>query len=302
MKLVYVAITSLLAGCASVGVQRLQPNLTSPTGAPGLIYYMPAPYLIVAELPPTAATTSTSRNLAAMQNPPEGAALPAPAPPPGAPPKVAHGPGFKPPGGGAGAGGGGAGGAGAGGGKDGSASQDQSSANGASSPAPSSDTSFQGTTPQYIIKLVYLPDLSRPMAMTAKVGLGSAEMKPALQDGWMLASLDVTADSKTADTLTALGSLITGGAGGGTAKAATTAAKAAPGGGPAEGETKTPKSLSGLFVPGSHILKPGLYRFEYDTTTGILQGLKEITAFSGCGALSPAEFAALIKSGSTDCP
>lgn len=121
----------------------------------------------------------------------------------------------------------------------------------------------------------------------------------------MLTSLDATADSKTAETLTALGSWVSALTGGGAAKAATTATKAAPGGAPtAEAETKIPKSLSGLFVAGSSILRPGLYRFDYDAS-GALTGLRQVAEFTGCGVLSPPEaavLAGLLKAGSTDCP
>lgn len=299
----------LLTGCASVTVQRLSPDLKSAAGEPGLIYYLPAPYLIVAELPPTAVPTTQApavnpqnprleQGLAPPQ-PPQGAAAPEkPATPnnngkgKALPHPVAPvaGPQFAAPGAAA---------------PKGTSPDDPSSANGSTPPpAATTDTNFQATTPQYIVKLVYLPDMSRPMAMSARVGIGSTEMKPVLQDGWMLTSLDATADSKTAETLTALASVIPALMGGGAAKAATTATKAAPGGGPpSAGETKIPKDLSGLFVPGSHILKPGLYKFVYNEL-GALSTLQEIVQFTGCGTVAPAQqktLAAVLKQGSTDC-
>jgi hypothetical protein len=47
-------VAFLLAGCAGITVRQLKPDLTDTKGPRGLPYYMPAPYLVVAELPPTA--------------------------------------------------------------------------------------------------------------------------------------------------------------------------------------------------------------------------------------------------------
>jgi hypothetical protein len=160
--------------------------------------------------------------------------------------------------------------------------------------------SFGGNTPQYIMKLVYLPDLTRPMAMKISTGLfGTSSMKPVFQSGWMLTSLDVTADSKAAETLTALGSIVGAvvGMSAGGAPAATGAAKkkaAAPGG----GASRVPVDLSGLFAPGHYILKPGLYKFNYDTGpngNGALTGLLPVTYFTGCGPIQASDPAALAK-------
>jgi hypothetical protein len=100
-------------------------------------------------------------------------------------------------------------------------------------------------------------------------------MQPALQDGWMLTSLDASDDSKVAETLTALASLVgsatTGGAG--------TAAKAA----------KTKPGLQQLTTTGiipdfsDEILKPGLYKFVYDDASGQLKGLCRVTEFTSEG-------------------
>jgi hypothetical protein len=151
------------------------------------------------------------------------------------------------------------------------------------------------------MKLVYLPDKSRPMAMNESTGLfGSSSMKPTLQDGWMLTSLDTSADSKMAETLTALGSIAgavaSGGAGGGAAAAKP---KSAPSG--AAGLTaaqKIPPDLAGYFVPGHFILRPGLYKFKY-ATDGTLTGLKPVTYFTGCGAIKANDQAALTKAESS---
>lgn len=129
----------------------------------------------------------------------------------------------------------------------------------ATSPAGASNTSFSAATPQYVLKLIYLPDLEHPMALTASSGFGTAQMTPTLQDGWMLTSLSASSDSKVAETLTALGSALTG------LKGPAAGAKA-PGGGPDP-------------YQGTHCLAPGLYRFAFDPLTGKFQGLQTVDTF-----------------------
>jgi hypothetical protein len=158
---------------------------------------------------------------------------------------------------------------------------------GGSPQAPATDTSFGGSTPQYIIRLVYLPDMSKPMAMSEHTGLfGTAEMKPSLQDGWMLTSLDATADSKTAETLTAIASLVSAAASPltGATQAAATAAKgmAKPGGNPKGQGNNQPQDLRNFFDVNGSILRPGLYKFTYDAD-GNLTGLDPVVFFTGYG-------------------
>ena len=75
---------------------------------------------------------------------------------------------------------------------------------------PSSNTSFTMLTNNYQIKLIYLPDFSKPMAIYIPFSVfGSATMKPTLQDGWMLTGLEATSDTKTSETITAMASLVT---------------------------------------------------------------------------------------------
>jgi hypothetical protein len=130
------------------------------------------------------------------------------------------------------------------------------------------------------MKIVYLPDLSRPMAMKQSVGLfGTAEMKPVLQDGWMLTSLDASADSKVSETLSALASIA------GTAMGTSTGTKAKgvvspPGGGPA-----SLTDLSSLYERDKAILRPGLYRFVY--SDGVLTGIAPVAFFTGTGVVMP---------------
>jgi hypothetical protein len=286
LKLIVCVAACLLLGCAGVTVRQLTPDMTSTTGPRGLVYYMPTPYLLVAELPPTAtvgqSTNSPPPSTPSVQNP-RNRSLPKAAAPPYS---SEHGPAFQAPGAAA---------------KPKTGKPDSTStADGTASPAPASDTSFGGNTPQYVMKLVYLPDKTRPMAMNESTGLfGTSSMKPALQDGWMLTSLDASADSKTAETLTALGSIagaVAGGAAGGAPKAKSLAS--APGG----GQTSTqeiPLDLAGYFVPGHFILRPGLYKFEYDKD-GALTNLKPVTFFTGCGAIKADNPSALSSAESSE--
>jgi hypothetical protein len=150
---------------------------------------------------------------------------------------------------------------------DGTASDSSDPSSSAKSSSPVSDTSFMAATPQYMVKLIYLPDLAHPMAMSENTGLfGTSEMKPVLQDGWMLTSLDATADSKVAETLTAVaaiaGAAMGTGSGGGAGKAA----------------AKNAASIESIIPHETHILRPGLYRFEYDKD-GLLIGLTPLQHF-----------------------
>ena len=120
--------------------------------------------------------------------------------------------------------------------------------------APATDTSFvatNGTT--YIAKLIYLPDYSRPMAVEINSGLlGISKADMTLQDGWMLTSVSANVDnSKMGDVLTAAIQALSGTATGGASKAAKAAT--APGAAPPSPTT-----------PYDRALRPGLYAFDYD--------------------------------------
>ncbi len=57
-------------------------------------------------------------------------------------------------------------------------------------------------------KLIMLPDKTEQYAITMDAGIGTVESKPTLEGGWNLTSLDGKADSKTADNITAVASLL----------------------------------------------------------------------------------------------
>jgi hypothetical protein len=229
-------VTSLgLCGCAGVTVKPLTPTGTASGGEEGVRYYRPEPYLLVAALPPTPPSSAPGVNIPAPQNlpPPNGLGQESPvpqAPPdkkdkttpkpkpskpePKPAPQAANwqGPDLNAPG--------------ASGGtspKDDPTSPKKDDTGGSSPPpTPSSaaDVSFSASTPQYTIRLVYLPDYSHPMAMSMHSGLfGTASFAPALQDGWMLTSLQASGDNKVAETLTAVGSIVSAIKGGGASTA-----------------------------------------------------------------------------------
>jgi hypothetical protein len=282
-----------LSGCASVDVTALDPTTLAPTNKPtGIVYYLPAPYLLVAAIPAPAAAPVQSSN----QPPQNGAGTQADTTPQ-APPVVAHPavpgpaalhpapiegtPTVTPPVG--------ANATGANapkstpttnGGGNNNQTDNGSGQNGSQPSQPSNataDVSFTASGPQYMMKLVYLPDYQHPMGITGKTGLwGTSSFQPTLVDGWMLTSLNASADAKTAETLTALGSIVSsvaGGGAGGAAKAAKTATS---------GATPTPGSNPGGGPPPSAldqaVLRPGLYKFVFDAG-GKFRGLEAATFF-----------------------
>jgi hypothetical protein len=240
-----IVLVTTLVGCAGVRVTPLNPDGTVASGAKeGMRYYMPAPYLLVARIPPVPSPPSASQNGTESQDLADEAEEQTKATKNPKPTK--------------------------------SPSDNAEPSTAPASGAPSSNTSFLASTPQYMLKLVYLPDKTRPMAVSVRTGLfGTASMKPGLQDGWMLTSLDASADSKTAETLSAIASLVgsatTAGAGAAPKAAMTTKKKATRAGG-AEA------------VPdfSDQVLKPGLYKFVYDAN-GELVGLKAMTYFTDTG-------------------
>src|SRR5262249_61725435 len=103
-------------------------------------------------------------------------------------------------------------------------------------------------------KLADLPDLSKPMASVAKDGFGTVSLNATWQDGWLLTNLQGTSDSKVAETLAAIASVITARRSGG-------------GGGGGEDKAERPGG-----APPS-LLTPGLERCDFDATNGSLNRL-----------------------------
>lgn len=285
-----------LSGCAQISVQHLSPDGSTASGAAGLRYYLPKPYLLVTLLPPSSTSTTSSPDQQVKTPPPvaanpgpanPGAATPAPAaglnnppvpvPPPAAltappppagltnPPGTVSAPKASRTKGGAGPAQGGA-----------TPGTTTTPANQMSS-APATDTSFQASNDQYMVKLIYLPDLSNPMVINISAGLfGTASFQPTLQDGWMLTSLQGSTDNSQAVQLAeSVISAVAGTASKTATAAGGTATKA--GGGPT-GATALVEAL----LPPNSVLSPGLYAFNYDPS-GRLIGVCAVSYFHSGG-------------------
>jgi hypothetical protein len=96
--------------------------------------------------------------------------------------------------------------------------------------------------------IIWLPDKSQEYVATAKSGLGSAESRLTLEDGWNLTGFSESRESPTAAMITALtGSL--------------------------QDITKV------LPAANREELRPGLYVFTFDDKTGLVSGLKPVFQF-----------------------
>jgi hypothetical protein len=179
-----IALTCLLAGCASVKVVRVDPskvdaayNDPQKAETSGVLFYRPRPYLMVTEAPP-----------------------PKDQPPPGG------------------------------------TSTSRLDMN-------NQDKAAQPAAQQLSVQIVWLPDYNQEFEIQAHPGLGSVTMNPTLKDGWNLAGLSATMDSKTAELITA----------------ATGLAKAFP--------------LAAMKAGEQKPYCPGLYPINADRSTGLITGV-----------------------------
>jgi hypothetical protein len=212
----------LLSGCAEVKVTPLTPEGAEAKQEEGLRYYQPKPYLLVANLPAETPTTTVEKEN--PPPPPSGGMRPSNPTPGGTP--------AQPP----------------------KASADSPADSSKTPSAPPTDLSFFGSTKQYVLKLVYLPDYSKPYSVRSKTGLiGSSQMSMQLQDGWMMTSLNASSDSKAAETISAVASLVS-------SLGSIAASAVAP---TAGGAAKTPPKAPFAGVT-ELVLSPGLYEFSYD--------------------------------------
>jgi hypothetical protein len=63
------------------------------------------------------------------------------------------------------------------------------------SPTSADTATFSVGAGQYLVKLIYLPDCDRPMALKMEPGLfGKIDAQPRLENGWMLTALDGKVD------------------------------------------------------------------------------------------------------------
>jgi hypothetical protein len=252
--LILLTVIAMTTSCASVRIYPLDVNGRLRTGEQeGARYYLPKPYLIVAEVPvdPHVSTSDEGGGRHTLSMSSGGSDKPKKAKP---------------------------------GDDDGdSGASDTAADDSSGAPGGTTDTSFGMMTKQYGIKLIYLPDLSRPMAITESTGwFGTATMKPTLQDGWMLTSLDAETDAKTAETLQAVGSLLGGGSSGsdatGSSGAGSAASLAMRGALLAKGlhADKIDQLVQPLY--SRPVLKPGLYELHYDLN-GKLDGINSVACF-----------------------
>ena len=228
-----IVMASLASGCATVTSIPLDANgARAVDKQEGIRHYVPRPYLLVVPVSQPAAPPKSS---APESNPSEkpGAAPDAPqaelrATTPGK--------------------------SGANAKKDGEKGDEKPAAD--TTAASGSDTEFYVATPEYVIKLIYLPDYSQPMAFTMKSGLfGSVSAKPVFQSGWMLTGLDASADSKGAEVLASVAAIL--------------GVKSAGGESGGGGEAEFMRDLE-----PRKTLSPGLYRLEF--TEGMVSGMTRI--------------------------
>jgi hypothetical protein len=256
-----------LVACAKVSAVPLDPSGIDaiPGATPGFRYYMPRPYLLVTKLPSEAPAGGAPKSVSIQpfcdptktecpkndQPPPPGASK-------GAAPKNGTS-------------------------KDGNSTDTGSSGKtetpgqqNAPAAAPPTDTSFMASTATYMVKLVYLPDYSRPMAVNMDSGLlGVTSIQLTLQDGWMLTNVSANSDnSKTADVLTAAISALTGNAASGAAKSTSSSSKGSPPGGLGT-------------IPPNQILRPGLYAFDYDYGMSRVSFVCAVAYFDARGTIRP---------------
>jgi hypothetical protein len=245
MQRTAIGLLVALGGCAQVTSLPLTASgQIDTTQQPGIRYYLPKPYLLVAEVPVDPKVTETQES----EDPKKGVAY-----------QITTGGGStsKPKKG------------------DKGSSSDQSKAASSGSSAGAADTSFSMMTQQYGFKLIYLPDYAHPMALKADTGLfGSVEIKPTLADGWMLTGIDASSDSKVAETLSAISSLVSAAEGGGAATGTSAAAHSF--------GAKLAAHFAGTPATTAPILPPGLYELNFDAG-GKLTGISRVVYFCNSG-------------------
>lgn len=222
----WVLLALLIPGCARVHILPLDPDGVAKlqNAAEGLRFYRPKPYLLVVALPPPASAAGIPTSDRKRPSEQEGKGAGAET-------------------------------------KNETEKKDGTASTSTSSSSPSTSTGFSAVAPQYVVKLIYLPDYSHPFAISASAGMGTAQMNPVLQDGWMLTSVNSTSDSKVPETLTALA--------GGLKTVAGAFAESS-----LRQQTARPEASTAM---GGSYLSPGLYAFE--ETNGVITGLKRLASF-----------------------
>jgi len=102
-------------------------------------------------------------------------------------------------------------------------------------------------------KILYLPDTSTTWVIRPRAGIGEIAFKPTLTDGWNLTAFDAEVDTKVAETLGAIGTLIEKAGG-----------------------------VVALGPGGATRVGPGLYALRFDAA-GDLDGVKALLRLTGEG-------------------
>ncbi|MFL9992905.1 hypothetical protein PQR34_18615 [Paraburkholderia sediminicola] len=246
---VLIGVASLiLASCASVTSVPLNPDGTDATAnsnkVKGIRYYIPKPYLLVTALPASPASSVSDATLPQAHKKPEAQ----------------------------------------GGGDTASKNTDTQLPQSNTPTANASDTSFTAATAQYVVKLIYLPDYSQPMALQMHSGMfGTVSEAPTLQDGWMLTSMSGSSNSGVADALSAIASIVSGAKGGAatsTARNAATSIKSGNQSVAAEKFTPNAQELASATTPENRaklyeILGEGVASGSVDFSDDRLAGLSQ---------------------------
>jgi hypothetical protein len=245
----------VLASCARISDIPLESDGVTPIpgAAPGIRHYLARPYLLVVELPASAANTGNPSGTAPRDVPPPPGFH---APPPGAGPGPGTGSTQNP----------------------GSQTQKQAPANNDSSNTPQSppdNTSFVANTGTYWVKVIYIPDYSHPMALTMDTGLfGLASANISLQNGVILTSASLNVDNtKAGDVATALIQAVATMGAGAAPKAPSTPTKGA-----------TPPGAAPGVSPPVNVLRPGLYAFDFRPGISRVSAVCAIAYFDATGA------------------
>lgn len=93
----------------------------------------------------------------------------------------------------------------------------------------------------------WLPDMSKEYIIIPHTGMGSLQVNPTLAEGWNLTSLNIVADSKASEMVTAIAGMT----------------------GTIAGAAITPFNRA-------NVLGPGLYRLKYTGASGRFDGLDEV--------------------------
>jgi hypothetical protein len=118
-------------------------------------------------------------------------------------------------------------------------------------PAPDKPAPAKAAVPTSTMQIIWLPNMTKPYVINVKPGWGTVNGSFTLDNGWNLTSVGSQLDSKIPETITAVSGLLTAAAG-------------TAGGAAVHPALKT-------------LIPPGLYRIEFDPTTGLVSNLALVT-------------------------